>query len=51
MAVHEQALRTRFIRRNTDKKDITSLCRMCGERDETVAHIVSECSVNGTEAI
>ena len=28
---------------NIDKKDVQDKCRLCGERDETVAHIVSEC--------
>ena len=28
---------------NIHKKDVQDKCRLCGERDETVAHIVSEC--------
>ena len=28
---------------NNNKQDITPLCRMCGERDETVSHVVAEC--------
>ena len=26
-----------------DKEDISPICRLCGEREETLAHIVSEC--------
>ena len=43
MAAQEQALRTRNIRKAIDKEKISGMCRMCGEREETVAHIVSEC--------
>ena len=28
---------------DVDKEDISPSCRLCGERDETVSHIVSEC--------
>lgn len=28
-----------------DKEDISATCRLCGERDETIAHIVSECKM------
>ena len=44
MAAQEQALRTKSIKHHIDKTDNSPLCRMCGEREETVAHIVSECS-------
>ena len=43
LAAQDQALRTRWIMKNIDKKDVQDKCRLCGERDETVAHIVSEC--------
>ena len=43
MAAQEQAIRTRSIRHYIDKESISPLCRLCGERDETVAHLVSEC--------
>ena len=45
MAAREQALRTRNIRKVIDKEKISGMCRMCGEREETVAHIVSECKM------
>ena len=43
MAAQDQAIRTNLIRHNIDKEDISPSCRLCGERDETVSHIVSEC--------
>ena len=43
IAAQEQALRTRNLRKVIDKEKISGMCRMCGEREETVAHIVSEC--------
>ena len=44
MAAQEQTLRTRNIRKVIDKEKISGMCRMCGEREETAAHIVSECN-------
>ena len=43
-AAQEQALRTNAIKKRIDGQDISPLCRMCGEREEIIAHIVSECS-------
>ena len=43
MAAQEQAIRTRSIRHCIDKENISPFCRLCGERDETVAHLVTEC--------
>ena len=45
MAAQEQATRTRSIRHRIDKENVSPLCRLCGEREETVAHVVSECKV------
>ena len=45
MAAQEQAIRTKYIRKVIDKEDIDSKCRLCGERDETVAHILAECKM------
>jgi hypothetical protein len=44
LAAQNQALRSRWVQHNIDKIDVSPKCRMCGERDETIAHIVSECS-------
>ena len=42
MAEQDQALRTMSIKRIIDKQNGSAKCRMCGEGDETVSHIVSE---------
>ena len=40
----EQSIRTNCIKYNIDKTSESPLCRMCGTRNETVSHIVSEFS-------
>ena len=42
-AAQEQALRTNYIKHRVDKTADNPLCRMCGERGETVQHIICEC--------
>ena len=42
LTTQDQALRTRWIMKNIDKKNDLDKCRLCGERDETIGHIVSE---------
>ena len=44
VAAQDQALRTNWIKKNIDKQNISEKCRMCGQRDESVSHIVAECS-------
>ena len=44
MAAQEQAIRTNVIKAKIDKTQEKSKCRMCGQVDETVNHIISECS-------
>lgn len=44
-AAQDQALRTNSIKHLIDKQDVSPKCRMCGDRDETVAHITAECMV------
>ena len=43
-AAQEQALRTKYQRAKIEKDGTSPLCRMCKQADETVSHIVSECS-------
>lgn len=43
MAAQDQALPTRNYKVKIMKEQGTSMCRMCGKRDETVMHILSEC--------
>ena len=43
MAAQDQSLRTKWVSVMIDKRQGSAKCRICGERDETVSHIVSEC--------
>ena len=43
-AAQDQALPTRWRKVNIEKQTGTSKCRMCNEKDETIFHILSECS-------
>ena len=43
-SAQEQALRTNYMRFHIDHTAESPLCRMCGSKGETVAHVVSECS-------
>ena len=42
-AAQEQAIRTNYVKYHIDKTIDSPNCRLCGERGETVSHIVSEC--------
>ena len=42
-AAQEQALRTNYIKFNIDKTVESPLCRMCGEKGESVGHLISGC--------
>ena len=42
-AAQEQALRTNYTKNKIDKTSDNPLCRMCGEKMETVQHIICEC--------
>ena len=42
-AAPEQVLRTNYTKNKIDKTSENPLCRMCGERGETVQHIICEC--------
>jgi Reverse transcriptase (RNA-dependent DNA polymerase) len=44
MAAQEQSLRTRKIMHDIDHRNVNPKCRLCGEKDETVEHLVSACS-------
>ena len=37
-------IRTNHIKARIDKTQPNSKCRLCGDRDETINHIISECS-------
>ena len=44
MAAQNSAIRTNHIKARIDKTQQNSKCRLCGDRDETTNHIISECS-------
>ena len=44
IAAQDQALCTRNMRKHVFGEDIDSKCRVCGDAEETVAHIISECT-------
>ena len=44
MAAQNSTIRTNHIKARIDKTLQNSKCRLCSERDETINHIISECS-------
>ena len=44
IAAQNNAVRTNHIKARIDKTQQNSKCRLCGDRDETINHIKSECS-------
>ena len=44
MAAQNNAIRTNHIKARIDKTQQNSKCRLCGDRDETINHIINECS-------
>ena len=44
IAALDNAIRTNHIKARIDKTQQNSKCRLCGDRDETINHIISECS-------
>ena len=43
MAAQKSAIRTNHIKARIDRTQQNSKCRLCGDRDETINHIISEC--------
>ena len=44
IAAQDNAVRTNHIKARIDKTKKNNKCRLCGDRDETINHIISECS-------
>ena len=44
IAAQNNAIRTNHIKARIDKTQKNSRCRLCGDRVETISHIISECS-------
>ena len=43
IAVQDNAIRINHIKARIDKTQQNSKCRLCGDRDETINYIISEC--------
>ena len=43
-AAQDQSLRTNVMKARIEKANVSPMCRMCNKAEETVFHIVSECS-------
>ena len=44
IVIQNNAIRTNQIKARIDKTQQNSKCRLCGDREETINHIISECS-------
>ena len=44
IAAQNNAIRTNHIKARIDKTQRNSKCRLCGDRDKTINHLISECS-------
>ena len=44
IAAENNAISSNYIKARIDKTQQNSRCRVCGDRDETINHIISECS-------
>ena len=44
IAAKDSTMKTNQIKARIDKTQQNSKCRLCGDRDETINHIISECS-------
>ena len=44
IAAQDNAVRTKHIKARIDKNQQNSKCRLCGDRDEIINYIISECS-------
>ena len=44
IAAQDNAIRTNYIKNRIYKTQQSSKCRPCGDRDETINHIISKCS-------
>ena len=43
-AAQDQCIRTKYIKARIDKTQENGVCCMCGQREETVMHIICECT-------
>ena len=45
IAAQNNAIKTNYFKAKIDKKQQNSKCWLCGDKDETINHIISECSI------
>ena len=50
-AAQEQALRTNYMKHHIDQTAASPLCRMCGEKGESVCHLSKRVQKVGTEGM
>ena len=43
-ATQDQTLRTNSIKAKVENQNLSPLCRVCSEKDESMGHLVGECS-------
>ena len=51
IAAQDNSVRTNHIKARIDKTKKNSKCRLSGDRDETINHIISDCSKISTEGV
>ena len=44
MSAQDQAIQAIVVKKHFDKQNISPECRMCGHSEETVSHILTECT-------
>ena len=44
LSAQDNTIRTNHIKTRIDKTQQNNICRLCGDRDEKINHIISECS-------
>ena len=44
VAAQDQALRTNYRKAKVEKQPLSPLCRMCQKKEDTITHLLSECS-------
>ena len=46
IAVQNNAIKTNYIKTKIDTTQQNGGCKLCGDKDETINHIISECSIS-----
>lgn len=51
VAAQDQTLKTKWIKLKIDHRLVDSQCRLCKSNEESVTHIISECSMQAQKTI